>query len=224
MRSVTRRTSVAALGLLGALFAGGVSQTFLWRWGLDGVSTVTDSQFLWVLLTFGVAWGWAEGRLAHGAAAGGLTGLALIASYYAMQWLADGRHAALAQFSKTGGLAWTVAAVGGGAVMGLCGALAGMDARERPRLKALGITIPAVIVGAGPVLWVLVGGAYLEPSRLLPAVVVFVLAGVALLVVAIRTCGPLAAAQAVAVSATCGAAALGALLVLQTQGWLYLTF
>lgn len=221
---MTRRTSVAALGLLGALLAGGVSQTFLWRWGLDGVSHVTNSQFLWVLLTFGVAWGWAEGLLGQGAAAGALTGLALIASYYMTQWLADGRHAALAQFSKTGGMAWTVAAVGGGAAMGLCGALAGMDARERPRLKAIGITIPAVIVVAGPVLWVLAGGAYLDPSRLLPAVGVFVLAGVVLLVVAVRTCGPLAVVQGVAISATCGAAALGALLVLQTQGWLYLTF
>jgi hypothetical protein len=210
--------------LLAALLVGGVSQTFFWRWGLDGLSNVTGSQFLWVLLTFGVAWGWAEGRLGQGAAAGALTGLALIVSYYLTQWVADGRHAALSQFSKSGGTAWTVAAVGGGAVMGLCGALASMDARTHPRLKAFGITTPAVVAGAGPVLWVLAEGMFLEPARLLPAVVVFAVAGLALLVVAVRACGALAAVQALAISAAIGAGALGVLLVLQTQGWLYLTF
>jgi hypothetical protein len=210
--------------LLGALLVGGVSQTFLWRWGLDGLSNVTDSQFLWVLLTFGVACGWAQGRLGQGAAAGALTGLALIVSYYLTQWVADGRHAALSQFSKTGGTAWTLAAVGGGAVMGLCGALASMDARTHPRLKALGITTAAVVAGVGPVLWVLVEGTYLQPSRLLPAVIVFALAGAALLVVAARSCGTLASVQALAISAALGAVALGVLLVLQTQGWLYRTF
>ncbi len=64
---MTRRGGVAALGLLGALLIGGVSQSFLWRWGLGGVSNVTDSQFMWVLLIFGVAWGWAEGRVGRGA-------------------------------------------------------------------------------------------------------------------------------------------------------------
>lgn len=221
---MTHRSRVAALGLLGAVFVGGVSQTYLWRWGLDGLSDVTGSQFLWALLAFGVAWGWAGGRLGPGAAAGAVTGLALIVSYYATQWLADGRHAALSQFSKTGGVAWTLAAVGGGAVMGLCGALAGMRARDKPRLKALGITTPAVIVGAGPVLWVVVSGAYLDPARLLPAVAVFVLAGVALLVVAVRACGPAAAVQAAVVSVAVGAAALVTLLFLQIHGWLYLTF
>ncbi|MEZ5097757.1 MAG: hypothetical protein R2731_17760 [Nocardioides sp.] len=36
----------------------------------------------------------------------------LIASYYATQWLASGAHAALAQLTKTGGLAWATASVG----------------------------------------------------------------------------------------------------------------
>ena len=221
---VTRSGGAVALGLLGALLVGGVSQAFLWRWGLGGLSDVLGSQFMWVLLIFGVAWGWAEGRVGQGAAAGGVTGLALIVSYYAMQWVADGRHSAVAQFSKTGGVAWTLAAMGGGAVIGLFGALASLDGRDRPRWKALGVATPAVIVGAGPVLWILTNGRYLEPSRLLSALVVFVLAGGGLLVYAVRTCGAIASLRASAVSVGLGAAALVGLLWLQTHGWLYLTF
>ena len=221
---MTRRGGAVALGLLGALLIGGVSQAFLWRWGLSGLSYVAGSQFMWVLLAFGVAWGWAEGRVDHGAAAGGVTGLALIASYYAMQWVADGRHSALAQFSKSGGVEWTSAAVGGGAVIGLFGALASMNGRERPRLKALGVATPAVIVGVGPVLWLLTNGEYLGPSGLIPAAGVFVLAGGVLLLYAVRTCGPIASIQALLVSVGIGATALAGLLWLQTHWWLYLTF
>ncbi|MGH2398932.1 MAG: hypothetical protein ACRDF6_03730 [bacterium] len=221
---VTRRGGAVALGLLGALLIGGVSQAFLWRWGLDGVWNVAGSQFMWVLLAFGVAWGWAEGRIEQGAAAGGVTGLALIASYYGGQWVADGRHSALAQFSKTGGAEWTLAAIGGGAVIGLFGAFAGMHGRERPTLKALGIAAPAVIVGVGPAVWLLVNGDYLSPSRLIPAAGVFALAGAAMLLYTVRTCGPIASLQALAISVGIGTTALAGLLWLQTQGWLYLTF
>jgi hypothetical protein len=221
---VTRRGGVVAGGLLGALVVGGVSQTFLWRWGLGGLATVTGSQFMWVLLTFGVAWAWAGSRVHRGAAAGGATGLALIGSYYAMQWVADGQHAALAQFLKTGGVAWTLSAIGGGAVMGVFGALASMDARERPRTKALGIVTPAVIVIVGPALWLLTNGDHLVRARLLPAAAVFVLAGGALLLYAVRTCGPLASSRAVLISVGNGAIALVGLLWMQTHGWLYLTF
>lgn len=221
---VTRRGGAAALGLLGALLIGGVAQAFLWRWGLGGLSTVVGSQFMWVLLAFGVAWGWARGRVGQGAVAGAVTGLALIASYYAMQWVADGRHSAIAQFSKTGGVAWTLAATGGGAVIGLFGALAGMDGRERPRSKALGIATPAVILGAGPALWLLTNGRYIDPARVAPAAAVFVLAAGALLLYAVRTCGPIASVQALAISVGIGSVALGGLLWLETNGLLYLTF
>ena len=224
MLSVERRVTAALTGLIGAVLVGGVSQAYLWRWGLDGLAGVTSSQFMWVLLTFGVSWGWAHGRVREGAAAGALTGLALIVSYYAMQWAVDGRHSAVAQFSGTGGLAWTLAAVGGGAVMGLFGALAGMSAPEHPRLKAVGLTMPAVVVGAGPSLWLLIGGAYLQTSNRLPAVAVFLLVAAVLLVVATRTCGPRACAHALALSIGLGGVALAGLWVLQTQGWLYLTF
>jgi hypothetical protein len=221
---VTRRTGAAALGLLGALLIGGISQTFLWRWGLGGLTNVTGSQFMWVLLAFGVAWGWAEGRLVHGAAAGGVPGLALIASYYATQWVADGRHSAVAQFTKTGGIAWTLAATGGGAVIGLFGALASMNGRERPTLKALGVATPAVVVGVGPALWILATGDSLRASGLIPVLGVCVLAGGVLLWYAVRTCGPAASIRALPVSVGIGATALAALLWLQTHGWLYLTF
>lgn len=221
---MTRRGIVVIVGLLGALFVGGVSQTFLWRWGLGGVAGVTGSQFMWVLLTFGIAWAGAEGRLVRGGAAGALTGLALIASYYAMQWVADGSHSATAQFSKTGGPAWSAAAIGGGAVMGLLGALASTDSLDRPRLKAIGIVTPAVLVGAGPVLWVLTNSAYLDLGRVVPAAVVFALVAGLLLTYAVRTCGAIPSVQAVAGSVGIGAAALFALLWLQVHGWLYLTF
>ena len=221
---VTRRGGAVAGGLLGALLVGGISQAFLWRWGLEGVWNVADSQFMWVLLAFGVAWGWAEGRVDQGAAAGGVTGLALIASYYAVQWVADGRHSAVAQFSKTGGVAWTLAAIGGGVVIGLFGGLASVNGRERPRLKALGVATPAVIVGVGPALWLLTNGEYLSPSRLVPAAGVFVLAGGAMLTYTVRTCGPIASIQALAISVGIGSSALVGLLWLQTHGWLYLTF
>lgn len=212
------------MGLLGAFLIGGVSQAFLWRSTFEALTTVTNSQFSWVMLTFGVAWAFAEGRVRAGVAAGSLTGLGLIISYYAMQWVADGRHSALAQFSKTGGVAWTVAAVGGGALMGLFGGLASMKARERPRMKALGITTPAVIVGVGPATWFLVNSAYLDVSSALPAVAVFVLVGASLVLVAARTCGRTASIQAVAIAVGTGAVALAGLLILETNGWLYLTF
>ena len=221
---MTRRGWVVVLGVLGALLVGGVSQAFLWRWGLGGLGNLTDSQFMWALFTFGVGWGWAEGRVGQGAFAGGVTGLALIASYYAMQWLADGPHSATAQFSKSGGLTWTLAAMGGGALMGLFGGLASTSRHERPRLKALGLATPAVIVGVGPGLWILTSYRYSEPSRLLPTAVVFLLVGVVLLVCAVRMCGPSRAIQALAVSTGIGAVALSGLLWLQVHRWLYLTF
>lgn len=224
MRPVTRRPLAAVSGLVGALVVGGVAQTFLWRWGLDGVGSVVGSQFTWVLLTFAVAWAWAEGRLLPGVAAGALTGLALVVSYYATQWLVDGRHAATEQFTDTGGLAWTVAAVGGGAVMGILGAMAGQARPSRARWRAVGITTPAVLVGAGPLLWLATQAEHLQVARVLWAAVVFGLVALALLAVAVRVCGPVASLQGLVVSAALGLAALGALLVLQTGGWLYLTF
>lgn len=221
---MTRRRGVVIVGVLGALLIGGVSQAFLWRWGLSGVSNVTDSQFAWVLLSFGIAWGWAEGRVGRGVCAGAATGLALIVSYYLMQAVADGRYSAVTQFSRSDGIVWAVAAVGGGALMGLFGALASLGGQDRPLRKAVGIATPAVIVGAGPVVWIATHGQSLELSRLLSAAAVFLLVGAGLLVYALRTCGPRAFIQALAVSIGISATALAGLLWLQTHGWLYLTF
>ena len=221
---MTPRVGAATFALLGALLVGGVSQAFLWRWGFEGLASVTDSQFMWVLLIYGVSWGWSGGRIGPGVAAGGLTGLAIITSYYLGQWVADGPHSATSQFSSTGGVPWSLAAIGGGAVLGLFGALSGMDVRRKPRVKAVGITTPAVIVAAGPPLWLLVNGQYLDGSGLAPAVAFFVLVGVGLFVAAVRTCGPIASLQALALSVGLGGVALAGLWFLQTHGWLYLTF
>ena len=94
----------------------------------------------------------------------------------------------------------------------------------RQRLKALGIATPAVIVGAGAPLWLLHFGGSFDAVRLLPAVVAFVLAGTALLVVTARTCGLGPGFQGVMGSLGLAATALVALMVMQTHGWLYLTF
>lgn len=221
--TVTRRTGAVVFGALGALLVGGVSQTWLWRWGLAGVSTVTGSQFMWALLIFGVAWAWAEGRVVAGVCAGAVTGLALTSSYYLTQWLADGPHAATSQFAASGP-AWTLAAAAGGAMVGLFGAFAGTDSLLRPRLKAIGLTTPAVVVAGGPTLWILSHGASFGEARLVPAAAVFLLAGLSLLWYAVRTCGVTASAQALAASVGIGLVLVLGLLWLETQGWLYLTF
>ena len=224
---VIRRWVPAALGLLGALLCGGVSQTFLWRDGHRDLGAVTGSQFMWVLLIFAVSWGWADGRLRPGMAAGAVTGLALMLSYYAMQWVADGAHSAAAQFTKSGGPAWTLAAVGGGAAIGLLGGMAGVagvPARRPARVKALGIMTPAVIVGLGPLVWNRLGGQYLPASRQLTVVAVFALAGLGLLAATIRTCGWRACLEAGSIALAAGVAALGGLWLLEAHGWLYLTF
>jgi hypothetical protein len=212
------------MALLGALLIGGVSQAFAHRTRFGALASVTDSQFLWVLLTFAVAWAYAAGRLGPAAAAGGLTGLALIVSYYVVQWLAEGEHAAVSQFADARGTAWTVASVVGGAIIGLFGGLAGMDARRRPRAKALGLTTPGVIIGLGPVLWLAVDHNRLGVTGALTAALVFALVGAALFVAAIRTCGLGATVQAAAISVAIGVVAVVGLLVLETSGWLYLTF
>jgi hypothetical protein len=70
----------------------------------------------------------------------------------------------------------------------------------------------------------LVSGAYLDASSRVPAVAVFLLVWAALVGVAARTCGLGACAQALALSIGLGGVALAGLWLLQTQGWLYLTF
>lgn len=215
------RRWVPVLGLAGALLCGGVSQTFLWRSSPD-LAAVTGSQFTWVLLIFVISWAWARGRLPAAATAGALTGLALVLSYYALQWAADGAHSAVAQFTKARGLAWTLSAVIGGAAVGLCGGLTGRATGTRAR--AFGIMTPALVVGLGPLAWGVLGGPYLAVSRRLPVLACFVLAATALIVVAVRACGWRACLGAGATALAAGAVALGGLWFLETHGALYLTF
>jgi hypothetical protein len=219
-----KRGVVAAGAVVGAVVVGGISQTYLWRWGLGGLGNVLGSQFSWVLLTFAVAWACARGRPRSGAAAGALTGSALIVSYYATQWLADGQHAALAQLTKTGGLAWTAASIGGGALIGVLGGLASQDPRKRPRLKAFGISTPAVIVGLGAPGWLFINADYPVGAALIAAAVLFVLAAAGLLTVCLRACGWSAGAFGILLALVTGGVALGGLFELQTSGILYLTF
>ncbi|RYU15583.1 hypothetical protein [Nocardioides iriomotensis] len=219
-----RRTASVAGLVAVAVLVGGVFQVLLWRWDLGAISVVATSQFTWVLLAFGAGWAWAGGHIGRGAAAGALTGLVLIVSYYGMQWLVDGRHAAVAQLSDSGGLAWTVAAVGGGALMGLLGGLASADARERSGPKALGIVTAALVVGAGPTLWLLVTGGDLPARGVLPAAVVFAVVGTTLLVHAVRSCGVRACLRGLAGALVLAGVALGGLWWLQVSGLLYVTF
>jgi hypothetical protein len=99
-----------------------------------------------------------------------------------------------------------------------------MDARRRPREKALGMTTPGVIIGLGPVVWISVDHNRLGVTGALTAALVFALVGAALCVAAVRTCGLAATLQAAAISVAIGVVAVAGLLVLETSGWLYLTF
>lgn len=85
-----RRMAVIAEAALCAVLLGGAAQTYVWRWGVEGLTKVSNSQFGWVLLCFVVAWAWARGRVSSGMVAGALTGLGLMGSYYCVQWFADG--------------------------------------------------------------------------------------------------------------------------------------
>jgi hypothetical protein len=184
------RAATAFLGFAGAVLIGGVAQAFVWRWDIDWLTAVSSSQFLWGLLCFYVAWGWSRGRLLPGVAAGATTGLGLIASYYVVQWLVDGRHAALDQFTESRGLAWTAASVIGGAGVGLLGALAAAPATTHPRRKAFGLVGTALIVAGGPAAWWISRGDQLRPDGSAISVATFVCVGAALLATALWRCGP----------------------------------
>jgi hypothetical protein len=218
------RAAAALLGGAGALLVGGVAQAVVWRWGVDWLTAVTNSQFLWVLLCFCVAWGWSRGSLGRGATAGGLTGLALIASYYLVQWAVEGPHAALSQLTHSRGLAWTAASVIGGCGVGLLGALAGEPAVRRPARKAFGLIGAGTLVGGGPAVWLLASGDRLLVGQRAVAVAVFVTVGLVLVATAVRRCGPRAAFRGGVSGACLALLLLVVLFLLEEAGILYLTF
>lgn len=216
------RTATVSLGALGALIVGGVAQAVVWRWDIDWLTAVTNSQFLWVLLCFLVAWGWSRGQVLPGIAAGAATGLALIASYYGMQWLVDGRSSAVGQFTDSRGVAWTAASVVGGAGVGLFGALAACPAVTRPRRKAFGLVSAALILAGGPATW-LATRSQLAPEGAAIAAATYGCVAAALLWVALRRCGAREAIRGGALAAIVAALVLATLFVLQNS-LLYLTY
>lgn len=217
-----RMFSIAGAALC-AVLIGGVAQTYAWRWGVDPVTKVTNSQFAWLLLCFVVAWARARGRVLSGIVAGGLTGVGLIASYYCVQWFADGWHAAASQFSGTYGLAWTVAATGGGALVGGLGALAGSAAETKPTQQAVGLMTAALIVGLGPLVWFMANGDVLRKDGIWVAIAFYGAVGVLLGTLALRKCGISAAMRGLGLGAMASSVVLAGLLALQSTV-LYTTF
>jgi hypothetical protein len=217
------RTYLVAGAALCAILIGGVAQTFVWRWGLDGVTKVTNSQFAWALLCFVVALAWARGRVSSGMGAGGLTGVGLISSYYGVQWFADGWHSAASQFAGTYGFAWTVAATGGGALVGLLGGLAGSSAEVHPTRKAVGLSTTALLVGLGPLAWFKINGDLLHQDGIWVAITFYGAVGAGLGALALWKCGLAPFLRGLAVGALASLVALAGLLVLQGSV-LYTTF
>lgn len=223
-RPGVRRAAAVLLGVVGAFAIGGVAQAHVWAGAIHWLTAVSNSQFLWALLCFVVAWAWSLGRLLPGAAAGALTGLALIASYYAVQWLVSGQYSAVVQFTNSRGLAWTVASVLGGAGVGLLGALAGQCAATRPRRKAFGMIGAGLLVGCGPAVWKVSRGGYFLSGELGVAVAVFIGVGVVLVTTAFWCCGPRNAIRGGLPAVLVAAGLLAVLFILQNAGILYLTF
>lgn len=205
------------------VLVGGVAQAFAWRWDAGWLTAVTSSQFLWALLCCATAYGWSRGRLVPGALAGGITGLGLIGSYYAAQWLTDSRHAAVSQFTDTGGAAWTAAAVIGGSVLGLLGAAAATSAVQHRRRRAFGLVGSAVVAGGGPAGWLAAGGEHLQAEGKRVAAVLLALVGAGLVAFAVRRCGPRETIVGGAAALLVALALLVGLYVLQ-HTVLYLTF
>ena len=218
-----RRIALIAGAVSCAVLIGGIAQTYAWRWGVEPVTTVTNSQFSWMLLCFVVAWAWARGRVSSGVVAGGVTGLGLISSYYGVQWLADGWHSAASQFSGTYGLAWTVAATGGGALVGGLGALAGSSADVQPTRKALGLSTSALVLGLGPLVWFIRTSGSLHKDGIWVAIGFYGAVGVLLAAHALRTCGVSSFMRGLGIGAMASSVALVGLLVLQSTV-LYPTF
>ena len=221
-RSVQGKGAIP-VAVLGAVLIGGVAQTYVWQWGIDWLTKVTNSQFAWMLLCFGVAWTWARGRLSSGLLAGGLTGLGLIASYYCVQWLEDGWHAAASQFSGTFGPAWTVAAIGGGALVGVLGALAGSSGEAQPVRKSVGLSTAALVVGLGPVVWFASKGDLLYKDGTWVAIAFYAAVGLSLALVGLRQCGFASFVRGLVIGTLASVVVLAGLLLLQGTV-LYTTF
>lgn len=219
----TRRLSVVLGASVGALLIGGVAQAYAWRWGADWLVKVTNSQFAWLLLCFVVAAAWTGRRRWSGALAGALTGLGLIASYYAVQWLADGWESASSQFSSSFGLAWSIAAIAGGGLAGALGSLASASADHHPVRSAFALSTAALLTGLGPLASSVASAGRLTADGMWVAIAFYASIGAGLLVIALRRYGIGAFLRGLALAAPVSSALLAALFLLQ-RTVLYPTF
>lgn len=209
------------LVLLAAFLVGGVAQAWLWRLGVEPLTAVVNTQFAWAVILYAAGWA-APRRTRWAALTGAVTGAVLIGGYYLCQALADGTGSATAQFAKSHGVAWVVATIAVGIVLGVLG---GWSARagDRPVRAAFALFTMAAALVLGPLLLVgLYGGEVSATSRLVVPVAYGVI-GVALALHAVRRvpCHYLARGAAAALVAS--AAGLGVLVLLMTRV-LYRTF
>lgn len=158
-----------------------------WRWHLGVLGDVAGSQSLWGLGSFGFALGMSAGRLRRGVAVGASFGGVAIGAYYVYEWLAYDLHAATSQLAGSG-IFWVPAAVLGGGVCGVLGALAARPPGDR-RLDpcALGWAAMAA-VPLGELAFVLPQTARFATSLVVPFTVMAVVALV-LLALGLRRAG-----------------------------------
>jgi hypothetical protein len=210
-----------ALVLLAAFLVGGVAQAWLWRLGIEPLTAVVNTQFAWATVVYAAGWA-APRRTRRAALAGAAAGAVLIGRYYLCQALADGTGSATAQFAKSRGVAWVVATVAVGMVLGVLG---GWSARTRDRPVRAGfalLTMAAALV-LGPLLLVgLYGGDVVAASRVVVPVVYGAI-GLALTLHAVRRVPRHCLARGGAAAVVAGAAGLGLLVLLMTRV-LYRTF
>jgi MFS family permease len=184
-----RRRSLLVVLLL-AVLVGGVAQAWAWRLDVPVVPAILNTQFAWASLLYAAGWVTGRTRAAHGAIAGALagalTGCVLIGSYYLFQAVADGQGSAADQFTDSRGVAWVVATIGVGAVLGALGSWAALT-RERPRLAAFSLLTMALFLMAGPT-GLVVFLAQASVDRL-AVVVIYGLLGAALAAFALRRTG-----------------------------------
>ena len=113
------------------------------------------------------------------------------------------------------GFAWTLAAAGGGALIGSLGALAGSSAEVHPTRKALGLSTAALVVGLGPVAWIITNGDVLHQDGTWVAITFYGEVGLLLGILALWTCGIASFMRGLALGAVACAVVLAGLLALQ---------
>lgn len=218
-----QRVCVIVGGAVCAVLLGGVAQAYAWRWGSHELTQITNNQFGWILLCFIVAFAWARGAVLSGVAAGAAVGFGLSASYYGVQWIADGWISASSQFVSSSGVAWTASATIGGALVGGLGALAGSPVDSQPARSALGLTTAALGVGLGPLALSATKSGVLDEEGAWAAIIFYGAVGVLLAVFAVWRCGSTAFVRGLAGGAVASSLVLVSLLVLE-HTVLYRTF